>query len=111
MDDDKNIKPIRVTKTELSFRARVPIRTVQYYTDIGLLYHKCPTGKGHGRKRIYTPWSLYQLFIIRDLQKLGMRLSVIKKYLRKYRKDKNQFADLVEKLKNVMTEINNGTFA
>ncbi len=62
----------------LAGKAGVPIKTIRYYEDIGLLQKPKRTPSGY---RLYGPESAVRLAFIKKAQSLGLRLDEIKEIL------------------------------
>jgi MerR family transcriptional regulator, copper efflux regulator len=60
---------------ELSKRTNVPVKTIRYYEDFGILDKPKRTGSDY---RIYGPKDVDKLLFIKKAQKLGLKLSEIK---------------------------------
>ncbi len=59
---------------ELAARAEVSTRTVDYYTQLGLI---APAGRTGGNYRLYTPGDVDRISFIRQLEAHGVRLDDI----------------------------------
>ena len=59
-------------------RAKVPIKTIRYYEEVGLLPKPTRTSSGY---RLYAPETVDRLQIIKKAQHLGLRLDEIKEIL------------------------------
>lgn len=59
----------------LARRAQVPIKTIRYYEDVGLLPKPARTASGY---RLYEPAIVDRLQFIKKAQSLGLRLHDIK---------------------------------
>ncbi|MDP3723870.1 MAG: heavy metal-responsive transcriptional regulator [Candidatus Omnitrophota bacterium] len=62
----------------LSKQAGVPVKTIRYYEDAGLLPTPSRTASGY---RLYSPDSADRLHFIKKAQNLGLRLDEIKEIL------------------------------
>lgn len=62
----------------LAKQAGVPIKTIRYYEDVGLLPKPARTSSGY---RLYAPDSADRLRFIKKAQNLGLRLDEIKEIL------------------------------
>ena len=62
----------------IATRAGVPIKTIRYYEDVGLLPKPARTSSGY---RLYAPESVDRLQFIKKAQSLGLRLPDIKEIL------------------------------
>jgi len=62
----------------LSKQAGVPVKTIRYYEDVGLLPKPSRTVSGY---RLYAPDSADRLHFIKKAQNLGLRLDEIKEIL------------------------------
>jgi DNA-binding transcriptional MerR regulator len=68
----------RLTIGELSRRTGVPVKTLRFYSDEGLLP---PAGRTSSRYRLYTTQALVRIDLIRTLRDAGLGLDSIKKVL------------------------------
>ena len=62
----------------LSKQAGVPVKTIRYYEDVGLLPKPSRTASGY---RLYAPDSVDRLLFIKKAQSLGLRLDEVKEIL------------------------------
>ncbi len=62
----------------LACQAGVPIKTIRYYEEVGLLPKAARTLSGY---RLYPPQTVDRLQFIRQAQSLGLRLSDIKEIM------------------------------
>jgi DNA-binding transcriptional MerR regulator len=62
----------------LSNQAGVPVKTIRYYEDVGLLPKPSRTASGY---RLYAPDTADRLQFIKKAQNLGLRLDEIKEIL------------------------------
>lgn len=62
----------------LAKQAGVPVKTIRYYEDVGLLPKPSRTASGY---RLYAPDSADRLQFIKKAQNLGLRLGEIKEIL------------------------------
>jgi DNA-binding transcriptional MerR regulator len=63
---------------ELARRTRLPVRTIRFYSDAGLLP---PVARSAGRYRIYDEGSVARLDVVRTLRDLGLGLTTIRRLL------------------------------
>jgi DNA-binding transcriptional MerR regulator len=70
----------RLTIGELSRRTGVPVKTLRFYSDEGLLP---PLERSEGRYRLYGDEALVRLDLVRTLREAGLSLDSIKKVLRR----------------------------
>ncbi|MFD9812015.1 MerR family transcriptional regulator [Streptomyces sp. NPDC059080] len=63
---------------ELSRRTGVPVRTIRFYSDEGLVP---PADRTHAGHRRYAPAALQRLELIRSLRELGIGLATIRRVL------------------------------
>ncbi|TSB31747.1 MerR family transcriptional regulator [Streptomyces benahoarensis] len=63
---------------ELSRRTGVPVRTIRFYSDEGLVP---PADRTHAGHRRYAPAALQRLDLIRSLRELGIGLATIRRVL------------------------------
>ena len=64
--------------SKLARQAAVPVKTIRYYEDVGLLPKPSRTAAGY---RLYAPDSADRLQFIKKAQNLGLRLDEIKEIL------------------------------
>lgn len=64
-------------------RSNVPIKTIRYYEEIGLLKSSGRTG---GKFRLFDPEVVQRIGLIKRLQKLGLSLQEIAEILQVYSK-------------------------
>lgn len=64
---------------ELATQARLPVRTVRYYADRGLIK---PAGRSAGGYRLFDEDSLRQLRFVRRLRGLGLTLRELERIVR-----------------------------
>jgi len=62
----------------LAKQAGVPVKTIRYYEDVGLLPNPSRTASGY---RLYAPEMTDRLLFIKKAQNLGLRLDEIKEIL------------------------------
>jgi DNA-binding transcriptional MerR regulator len=62
----------------LAKQAGVPVKTIRYYEDVGLLPRPSRTASGY---RLYAPESADRLHFIKKAQNLGLRLEEIREIL------------------------------
>lgn len=70
----------RLAIGELSRRSGVPVKTLRFYSDEGLLP---PSERSHNGYRLYRDEALVRLDLIRTLREAGLGLDSIKKILRR----------------------------
>ncbi|MGW6919266.1 MerR family transcriptional regulator [Kitasatospora sp. NPDC054939] len=63
---------------ELSRRTGLPVRTIRFYSDAGVLE---PTTRSPAGYRLYDPDALHRLALLRTLRELGMDLATIRRVL------------------------------
>ena len=74
--------------------ARIPLRTVQYWTKSGLITPSVREGSGRGNHRVYSLVDVIQAKVIRKLRKQGVSLQKLRKisdYLRGVEELENPF--------------------
>jgi MerR family transcriptional regulator, copper efflux regulator len=80
---------------ELSAKSQVPIKTIRYYEEIGLL----PTpDRTEGHFRLFSPEIISRLLFIKRLQLLGLSLQEVKECLTVFDRGELPCADLRVKL-------------
>jgi MerR family transcriptional regulator, copper efflux regulator len=80
---------------ELSAKSQVPIKTIRYYEEIGLLL---VPDRSEGHFRLFSPDTVYRLLFIKRLQLLGLSLQEIKECLTVFDRGELPCADLRNKL-------------
>jgi DNA-binding transcriptional MerR regulator len=70
----------RLTIGELSRRTGVPVKTLRFYSDEGILP---PAGRSPSGYRLYADEALVRLDLVRTLREAGLGLDTIKKVLRR----------------------------
>jgi MerR family transcriptional regulator, copper efflux regulator len=80
---------------ELSTRSQVPIKTIRYYEEIGLLL---VSGRTEGHFRLFPPETISRLLFIKRLQLLGLSLQEVKECLMVFDRGELPCADLQVKL-------------
>ena len=73
------------TKKQVSESLGISLRTVQYYTDEGLLIPEIANPSGRGTSRKYSKKNLAEFLIIKELAKYGLSLWQIKGIMEKAR--------------------------
>lgn len=92
--------PIKIG--ELSARSQVPIKTIRYYEEIGLLP---PPDRTEGHFRLFPLETVSRLLFIKRLQVLGLSLQEIKECLTVFDRGELPCADLRDKLENHIAAI------
>jgi DNA-binding transcriptional MerR regulator len=87
---------------ELATQSGVPIKTIRYYEELGLL--KSP-GRTEGRFRLFFPETVHRLAFIKRLQSLGLSLTEIAECLAVYDHGDLPCDDIQIKLEQQVTEI------
>lgn len=87
---------------ELSAQSGVPIKTIRYYEELGLLPS---VGRTEGNYRLFVPQTLQRLAFIKRLQKLGLSLHQIKECLAIYDRGELPCPDLQHKLQAQVAQI------
>ncbi|MET9340442.1 MerR family transcriptional regulator [Nonomuraea sp. NPDC003804] len=86
MDDDRG-EPLTIGR--LSRRTGMPVRTIRYWSDIGVLP---PAGRSESGYRLYDARSVVRLDLIRTLRELGLGLSDVRRVL----EQRTTIADVAE---------------
>ncbi len=73
------------TKKRMSEAIGVSLRTIQFYTDEGLLIPEIANPSGRGTSRKYSRKNLVEFLIIKELAKYGLSLGQIKTIMEKAR--------------------------
>jgi DNA-binding transcriptional MerR regulator len=68
----------RIFIGDLSKRTEVPVKTIRYYEDLGLLDKPRRTGSDY---RVYSQKDVDKLLFIKKAKELGLKLSEIKKII------------------------------
>lgn len=92
--------PIKIG--ELSARSQVPIKTIRYYEEIGLLPQSDRT---EGHFRLFPLETVSRLLFIKRLQVLGLSLQEIKECLTVFDRGELPCADLRDKLESHIAAI------
>jgi DNA-binding transcriptional MerR regulator len=71
------------TKKQMSEAIGVSLRTIQFYTDEGLLIPEIANPSGRGTSRKYSRKNLVEFLIIKELAKYGLSLGKIKTVMEK----------------------------
>jgi MerR family transcriptional regulator, copper efflux regulator len=81
---------------QLSAQSKVPIKTIRYYEEIGLL----PTpDRNEGNFRLFSSENVARLLFIKRLQSLGLSLQEVKECLTVFDRGELPCADLQAKLR------------
>lgn len=94
--------PILLKIGELSNRSGVPIKTIRYYEEIGLLKSDKRT---EGHFRLFNPEAIARLLFIKRLQSLGLSLQEIGECLAAYDRGDLPCNDIQAKLEKQVEEI------
>jgi len=99
------------TKSDIAEETGLSIRTIQYYTDLGIIHPISGEG-GHGRgfHRKYSSINLEEFRILMDLSRAGLKLNCIQKYFDRYRNDIKGLRKKAIFLRSVMLLIEIGQF-
>lgn len=73
------------TKKQVAEAIGISLRTIQYYTDEGLLIPEIANPSGRGTSRKYSRKNLVEFLIIKELAKYGLSLGQIKGIMEKAR--------------------------
>lgn len=87
---------------ELSARSGVPIKTIRYYEELGLLRS---SGRTEGHFRLFHPDMVTRLAFIKRLQSLGLSLQAINDCLAVYDHGDLPCDDIQHKLEQQVVEI------
>lgn len=87
---------------ELSSKSGVPIKTIRYYEEFGLLKSESRT---EGNFRLFTEDSINRLHFIKRLQLLGLSLEEIRQCLSIVDQGELPCADIQDKLQNQIKKI------
>jgi MerR family transcriptional regulator, copper efflux regulator len=83
-------------------RSNVPIKTIRYYEEIGLLKS---SGRTEGKFRLFTPEVVERIGFIKRLQKLGLSLQEIAEILQVYDCGLIPCKEIEQRLKGQILEI------
>lgn len=100
-------KRMILDKTDITMYFGLTKRTVQLYTDMGLIIPGVSNPSGRGKKRLYSIINYYQFQVIAELKKAGVSLNIIKGYLDKYRHDTARLIRVSRKVARWQNRINN----
>ena len=90
-----SLQPSLLKIGELSLQSGVPIKTIRYYEELGLL----PTsGRTEGHYRLFSPDAISRLVFIRQLKSLGLSLQEIGECLAIYDRGDLPCGDIKDKL-------------
>jgi DNA-binding transcriptional MerR regulator len=76
------------TKKQVAEAIGISLRTVQFYTDDGLLIPEIANPSGRGTSRKYSRKNLVEFLIIKELAQYGLSLGKIKAIMEKARSSK-----------------------
>ncbi len=83
-------------------RSNVPIKTIRYYEEIGLLKS---SGRTEGKFRLFAPEVVKRIGFIKRLQKLGLSLQEIAEILQIYDRGLTPCEEIEHRLKHQIQEI------
>jgi len=83
-------------------QSNVPIKTIRYYEEIGLLK---PSGRTEGKFRLFEPDVVKRIGFIKRLQKLGLNLQEITEILQVYDRGLIPCREIEQQLKHQILEI------
>jgi DNA-binding transcriptional MerR regulator len=87
---------------QVSASSGVPIKTIRYYEELGLLK---PLGRTESRFRLFEPVTINRLTFIKRLQKLGLSLQEIAEILQVYDRGLTPCDEIKHKLEQQMRDI------
>lgn len=87
---------------ELSSHSHVPVKTIRYYEELGLIM---AIDRTEGQFRLFHPDAINRLRFIKQLQKLGLSLKEIGECLVVYDAGQLPCGDIQEKLESHVQEI------
>lgn len=87
---------------QVAAQSGVPIKTIRYYDDLGLLHS---IGRTEGNFRQFTPEVLTRLAFIKRAQRLGLSLQEISEFLAVYDQGQLPCGDIKEKLEDKLLQI------
>ncbi len=87
---------------QVTAKSGVPIRTIRYYEDLGLLKSSC---RSEGGFRLFSPDVFARLAFIKRAQHLGLSLLEIGEILKVYDQGEVPCGEIKEKLEEKLLEI------
>ncbi|PHJ67343.1 hypothetical protein VF14_00530 [Nostoc linckia z18] len=87
---------------QIAVESGIPIKTIRYYEELGLL--KC-SGRTRGGFRLFSPEVLDRLAFIKRAQKLGLSLQEIREFLQICDEECFSSEEITNKLKDTILEI------
>jgi len=87
---------------QIAVESGIPIKTIRYYEELGLL--KC-SGRTKGGFRLFSPEVLDRLAFIKRAQKLGLSLQEIGEFLKICDEECFSSEEITNKLKDTILEI------
>jgi len=87
---------------QVAEQSGVPIKTIRYYEELGLLKS---SGRTDGKFRLFVGDVIKRLAFIKKLQKLGLRLREIAEILQVYDRGLAPCNEIKQQLENQVTEI------
>ncbi|CAN1209270.1 heavy metal-responsive transcriptional regulator [Tumidithrix helvetica PCC 7403] len=87
---------------QVAEQSNVPIKTIRYYEEIGLLKS---SGRTEGRFRLFAPDAIARVAFIKRLQKLGLSLQEIAEILEVYDRGLAPCTEIKQQLEHQIHEI------
>ncbi|MEE3717488.1 heavy metal-responsive transcriptional regulator [Tumidithrix elongata RA019] len=87
---------------QVAEQSNVPIKTIRYYEEIGLLKS---SGRTEGRFRLFAPDAIARVAFIKRLQKLGLSLQEIAEILGVYDRGLAPCTEIKQQLEHQLHEI------
>jgi MerR family copper efflux transcriptional regulator len=87
---------------QVAVQSQVPIKTIRYYEELGLLKS---SGRTEGKFRLFTPDTIKRITFIKRLQKLGLSLQEIAEILGVHDRGLAPCAEIKQQLEQQILEI------
>jgi len=87
---------------QVAAQSQVPIKTIRYYEELGLLKS---SGRTEGKFRLFTPDTIKRITFIKRLQKLGLSLQEIAEILGVHDRGLAPCAEIKQQLEQQILEI------
>ena len=87
---------------QVAVQSQVPIKTIRYYEELGLLKS---SGRTEGRFRLFTTDTITRIAFIKRLQKLGLSLQEIAEILKVHDRGLAPCAEIKQQLEHQILEI------
>jgi DNA-binding transcriptional MerR regulator len=87
---------------QVAVQSQVPIKTIRYYEELGLLQS---SGRTEGKFRLFTPDTIKRITFIKRLQKLGLSLQEIADILEVHDRGLAPCSEIKQQLEDQILEI------